>query len=213
MQDLTVFINQYWLAVQSGQWLHGYLWIYLVLVIMVMLEGPVSILLAAGAASAGFLQPLPVFAAATLGNLIADMLWYTLGYHGRIDWFLRRRGRFGVDPQKLERIKRIINRHVVKLLFFAKATDVIIVPVLIATGAARVGWRRCLPVIFATNLLTNLVMVVLGYFLASNLLKVQEGIRYAGFAVFFAFLLAASIYLRRLLGREDILAKLEADSL
>ncbi len=212
MQDLTAFIHQYWLAIQTGQPLDGHVWVYLILFVMVMLEGPVSILLAAGAASAGFLHPLPVLAAAILGNVTADMLWYTLGYHGRIDWLLRRRGRFGVDPQKLERFKRVINRHVVKLLFFAKATDVIIVPVLIATGAARVGWRRCLPVIFATNLLTNLVVVVLGYFLASNLLKVQQGMRYAGFAIFFAFLLLAGFFLRRLLGRGDILAKLEADS-
>lgn len=209
IEQMLGFGQNFWAALSSGSASSAHLWLYVVITLLVMVEGPVSILLAAGASSAGFLNPLPVFMAATLGNLIADTLWYGLGYIGKIDWLLRRRGWFGVDADKLDLIRRVIHQQAVKLLIFAKLTNGLIVPVLIATGLARVPWRKWFPIIFVTNLLTSLVMVALGYYMASSLLHVQEGLRYAAFAATILFLLAASFYMRRLLSRKDVTTLLD----
>jgi membrane protein DedA with SNARE-associated domain len=213
VDDIFGFINQFWLALQLGQTPTENIWVYLILVIMVMIEGPVSILLAAGASSIGLLNPLFVFIAATLGDLIADGLWYALGYYGKIDWVLHRRGWFGVEAGKLDILKRVIERHFVKITLFAKITNGLIVPVLIATGVARVGWKRWFPLLLVLNLLNSLIMVLLGYYLASSLIKIQEGFRYAGIAFSVVFLLVGSIYLRHYLSRTDVMEKLEADRL
>ena len=209
IEQMLGFGQNFWTALSSGSASSAHLWLYVVITLLVMVEGPVSILLAAGASSAGFLNPLPVFMAATLGNLIADTLWYGLGYLGKIDWLLRRRGWFGVDADKLDLIRRVIHQQAVRLLIFAKLTNGLIVPVLIATGLARVPWRKWFPIIFVTNLLTSLVMVALGYYMASSLLHVQEGLRYAAFAATLLFLLVASFYMRRLLSRKDVTALLD----
>ncbi len=209
IEQIIGFGQNFWTALSSGSASSSHLWLYGVITLLVMVEGPISILLAAGASSAGFLNPLPVFIAATVGNLIADALWYSLGYVGKIDWLLRRRGWFGVDAEKLDLFRQVIHQQAVKLLIFAKLTNGLIVPVLIATGLARVPWRKWFPIIFVTNLLTSLVMVVLGYYMASSLLRVQEGLRYAAFAATLFFLLAASFYMRRLLSRKDVTTLLD----
>ncbi len=204
IEQILGFGQNFWAALSSGSANSAHLWLYVVITLLVMVEGPISILLAAGASSAGFLNPLPVFIAATAGNLIADALWYGLGYIGKIDWLLRRRGWFGVDADKLNLLRQVIHQQAVKLLIFAKLTNGLIVPVLIATGLARVPWRKWFPIIFVTNLLTSLVMVAIGYSMASSLLHVQQGLRYAAFAATLLFLLAGSFYLRRLLSRKDV---------
>ena len=211
MEVIAAYINQFWLTVQSGQMPFDYGWIYLILTFLIMIEGPVAILVAAGASSVGLLNPLYVFIAATMGDLIADGLWYALGYYGKIDWVLRRRRWFGVDPSRVDALKTVIDRHFVKIIIFAKISNGMIVPVLIATGVARVAWRRWFPLLLVANLLNGLVMVLLGYYLASSLLKIQEGIQFAGIAFTAIFLLAASIYLRWYLSRTDLLEKLETN--
>lgn len=209
IEQVLGFGQNFWAALSSGNASSAHLWFYVVITLLVMVEGPISILLAAGASSAGFLEPLPVFVAATLGNVIADVLWYGVGYIGKIDWLLRRRGWFGVDAAKLDLFRQVIHQQAVKLLIFAKLTNGLIVPVLIATGLARVPWRKWLPIIFVTNLLTSLVMVALGYYMASSLLRIQEGLGYAAIAASILFLLAASFYVRRLLSRKDVNALLD----
>ncbi len=209
IEQIFAFGQNFWGALSSGSANAAHVWLYVAITLLVMVEGPISILLAAGASSAGFLNPLPVFIAATVGNLTADALWYGLGYMGKIDWLIRRRGWFGVDAEKIDLFRKIIQRQAVKLLIFAKLTNGLIVPVLIATGLARVPWRRWFPIIFVTNLLTSLVMVGLGYYMASSLMKVQEGIRYAAFAFTLLFILIASIYVRNLLSRKNVAALLD----
>ncbi len=209
IEQILGFGQNFWAALSSGGSGSAHLWLYVVITLLVIVEGPISILLAAAASSAGFLDPLPVFIVATVGNLIADALWYGLGYIGKIEWLLRRRGWFGVDAEKLNLFRQVIHRQAVKLLIFAKLTNGLIVPVLIATGLARVPWRKWFPIIFVTNLLTSLFMVALGYYMASSLLRVQQGLRYAAFAATLLFLLAASVYMRHLLSRKDVATLIE----
>ena len=113
-----------------------HLWLYGVVAFVVMLEGPFTILIASSAASTGVLEPIPVFAAASLGNLLADSLWYLLGYYGRLDMVLRWRF-LKINPVNIELLKEKMHRHVIKILLVAKMTNGMIVPALIATGVAQ----------------------------------------------------------------------------
>src|SRR5512136_1023079 len=78
---------------------------YLILAVLVALEGPIATLLGAAAASLGYLNPAVVFFAAAAGNLTADTLWYTLGYLGKIDWVKRFGQRLRVSIQKINHLE------------------------------------------------------------------------------------------------------------
>lgn len=177
--------------------------------VLVALEGEIIILVAAGAASAGFLNPFMVFIAAVLGNLVADLLWYALGYYGRIDWLIHRLKWLGVTSQKLDTLKRIINRDVNKLLVFSKLTNWMMIPALIATGIAQVPWKRWFPLVFVSNLLIGIVMVPLGYFMAASFLQVQKGLQFVALGFSLLFILLATIYVRRIVGRKDWVSEME----
>lgn len=179
-------------------------WFYPLLVLMVALEGPISILLAATAASAGFVAPFPVFVAASLGNLIADTLWYTLGYIGRLEWLARWRW-LGVRREHVEGLQELVQRHALKILVVAKLTNGMIIPALIATGLARVPLRRWFGAIFVTNLLVTGAFVAAGYYMANSLMHITQGVRYLATASTLLFLILGMFFVPRLLRRHPAL--------
>lgn len=188
----------------------GHMWIYILVTLMVMLEGPLSILIASTAASSGFLYPLPVFAAASLGNLLGDILWYLLGRSGKIEWALKLRF-LRLDVERIHFLKQSIARHAVKILLIAKLTNGMIVPTLIATGLARVPLRRWFPFIFVANLFTTGAFVGLGYYTALNLQHVDHWLRYVAIAFSIIIFLFIALWIQRSFARRFSVEQLLAD--
>jgi len=188
---------------------------YGALALAVMIEGPFAILVGATAASSGFLNPIPVFMAASLGNLMGDIAWYMLGYSGRLEWALRIKF-LHLDMKKISLLKQSISKQAVKILIVAKLTNGLIVPALISTGLARVPLRRWFPSIFLTNLLTTGLFVCLGYFTAVNLMKFEHWIRYVALGFSFIFFIFISLKVRKWFSQfysvEEILAEEEFSS-
>ncbi|MHB8133041.1 MAG: VTT domain-containing protein [Anaerolineaceae bacterium] len=194
---------------------NAHLLLYGALALAVMIEGPFAILIGATAASSGFLNPLPVFLAASLGNLMGDVAWYLLGYSGRLEWALKIKF-LHLDMNKISLLKQSISRQVVKILVVAKLTNGLIVPALISTGLARVPLRRWFLSIFLTNLLTTGLFVCLGYFTAVNLLKFEHWIRYVALGFSFIFFIFISLKVRKWFSQfysvEEILAEEESST-
>jgi len=188
----------------------SHLLIYFALMLAVMIEGPVAILIGATAASSGFLNPVPVFLAASLGNLFGDVGWYLLGFTGKLEWVLRFRF-LRLDMKKISFLKKSISKHVIKIIAVAKLTNGLIVPALIATGLARVSIRRWFPVIFFINLVTTGIFVALGFFTAVNLMKFDHWLRYIVLVFSFIILILVTIFIRKWFSHyysiEDILAE------
>lgn len=180
------------------------LWIYLLLVILIALQGEVTILLAGAAASTGYLNPWAVFVTAVLGNMISDTFWFLLGYYGKIDSLLRRFKWLGVTAERLDLLKKLIHRDVTKLLIIAKLTNWMIIPAIIAIGAARVPWRRWFWLVALSDLMIAVIMVPLGYYMASNLMQVQKGVGYIAVGFTIIFLLGSFFYIRHVLSHKDL---------
>ncbi|MGA9531427.1 MAG: VTT domain-containing protein [Anaerolineales bacterium] len=197
LQSIVDFFHSFSQALASGQSVqHWGAWTYLALSGLVLVEGPVATLLGAAAASAGFMDPLLVFASASLGNLTADMLWYGLGYLGKIEWVLRHGRWFGVRRAHIDRLTRDLHRHARKLLLVAKLTFSLAVPVLIATGVAKVPWRRWFYVVFLAEMLWTGSLVVVGYHFARSLAQLEAGLQVVAVVsvALFAFLIGRYLY-------------------
>lgn len=186
------------LTISTNASAHG--WVYVVLFVMVLVEGPFAILLASTAASTGFLNPVPVFLTASLGNLVADLLWYFLGVFGKTEWLLKIKW-LHLERGKLNLLTQKISHNAVKILVIAKLTNGLIVPALIATGLARVQIRRWFPGIFFSNLLITAVFVFLGYWTAVNIMRLEHWIKYVAIGVSIFMILFISVYVQRLLKR------------
>ena len=83
-------LQSIWDAIRTGTVPDLGYWSYVLITILVFLEGPSVTLVAGAMAATGFLDVKLVFVAAALGNFLADVWWYTLGYVGGHRGFLYR---------------------------------------------------------------------------------------------------------------------------
>ena len=179
----------------------GY-WSYFLLAIAVAVEGPITTLLGAAAASAGFMRPWLVFLSAAIGNLTADSLWYTLGYLGKIEWLLRFGRRMGVRPEVLERLEHGMRKHTTRILFIAKLTVSFVIPSLIAAGLVKAPWRKWFPAIFGGEMIWTGFLVLIGYYTTEAIKRWRNGFEYLALFSAVAFVVIVLMVGRRLLSKQ-----------
>ncbi|MEI6289029.1 MAG: hypothetical protein WCP19_01225 [Chloroflexota bacterium] len=169
-------------------------WPYLVLAIVVAIEGPIATLLGAAAASAGLMKPVLVSFSAACGNLLADTTWYYLGYIGKIEWLYKIGQRFGLRREKMEQVQKNIRYHSVKVLFFAKLSMSLMIPALIAAGLVKAPWRKWFPAVFGGEFIWTGSLVLIGFYATEAIKKIEQGLEYfilfatIGFVLFIIFL-------------------------
>lgn len=166
------------LSLASGQSASWAGWAYILLAILVAVEGPLATLAGAVAASAGYLNPALVFVSASLGNLTADLLWYSLGYLGKTEWLLHHLGRLGIQESSLARLQKDIHAHIHKVLFVAKLTFGFVVPTLVAAGLARVPLKRWFGVLFTAECLWTGSLVLMGYYFGYLVQRIESDLRW-----------------------------------
>ena len=159
-------------------------WAYVVIGLLVATEGPITTLVGASAAAAGFLDVRLVLAATIVGNVTGDVFWYTVGYTGGIDRAQRIAARVGIDRVHLDAMCHRLHAHAAKAILVAKAAFGLIVPTLLAAGLARVKLRRWLPTVFVAETLWSMLLVFIGYHAAGAIGRTEHGLKILGVIVF-----------------------------
>lgn len=201
LDSLFAFLQGTLVTLRSGQIPELGYWTYLLLFVMVAIEGPISVLLAAAAASAGLMRPVPVFFAAAAGNLTADSLWYLLGYMGKMEWIYHFGRWLGVRPSLIEHLKHNMLKHATRVMFLAKITVSFVIPALITAGLLRVPMKRWFPAFVVAETLWTGTLVLVGYYTTESLKRVQQGFEYVGLVAGVAFIIVMIMLGRRLLER------------
>lgn len=202
MHTLIDFFQQLIALLKSGQIPQLGFWSYILLAIAVAVEGPITTLLGAAAASAGFMRPGWVFLSAAIGNLTADSLWYTLGYLGKIEWLLRFGRRMGVRPEVLERLEHGMRKHTTRILFIAKLTVSFVIPSLIAAGLVKAPWRKWFPSIFGGEMIWTGFLVLIGYYTTEAVKRWRNGFEYLALFSAIAFVVIVLVVGRRMLSKQ-----------
>ncbi|NJD58621.1 MAG: DedA family protein [Anaerolineae bacterium] len=172
-------IRQFMAGIDLTQLASLGLFSYLILALLVAIEGPIATLLGAAAASLGYMNPALVFFAAAAGNLTADTLWYYLGYIGKLDWVNRFGQRLGVSLEKLVRLEDMLREHAPRVLFVSKLTVSPMIPALISTGLIRYPWQRWFPAVFAGEMIWTGSLVTIGYLGVQAIKKGELGLEHA----------------------------------
>jgi len=165
------------------------LWAYLALAAIVMVEGPAATIIGSMAASMGYMHPVAVFFFAALGNLTGDTCWYLLGYLGKFEWIERYGKRFGLNHAFVQELEKTIQKNVLKIIFIAKLTMGFMIPILVATGLARIPLKRWFLVLAGAESIWTGGLVLMGFYFGRYLQTMQIGLQIlavAGF-IFFAF--------------------------
>jgi membrane protein DedA with SNARE-associated domain len=179
------------------------IWPYLLLAFLVAIEGPLATLAAAVASSTGYLDPRLVFLSASCGNLSADILWYSLGYAGKIELLTKYGGLMGLKKDVILRLKQDIHDHVGKFLFVAKLTLGLVVPTLVAAGLARVPWRRWIGLLFLAEGIWTGSLVLAGYYYGQYVLHIQKDLKWISIGATVVMVIVLGLYLLRRRSKKD----------
>ena len=194
MIELTNALRTFWINLAAGQLVSLGDWNYVLLALVVAIEGPIATLLGAAAASAGWLNPLLVFVAAAVGNLMADTLWYLLGYLGKVEWVLHYGKWLGLRREHIAQFEQKVRTHTRKLLIVGKLTSSPMIPTLIATGLARVPWWRWFGALFVAECVWTGGLVLAGYYLSESIKRLQHGVEIVGLGGIVVFILLLAWY-------------------
>lgn len=179
------------------------IWPYLLLSFLVSVEGPLATLGAAIASSTGYLDPRLVFVFASFGNLSADILWYTLGYMGKLD-LLEHYGKWlGFKQSIILKLKQEMHDHVGKFLFVAKLTLGLVVPTLIAAGLARIPWKRWLGLLVLAEGIWTGGLVLGGYYYGQYILHIENNLKIISIAATLIMIIGLGIYFLRRRSHKD----------
>lgn len=190
-------------AAKAGQLPQLGYWTYILLGVLVIIEGPIATLLGAAAASAGLLRPWLVFLAVAVGDLIADSLWYTLGYLGKTEWILRFGRRLGLRESLINHLRQKMLDHAAKMLFLAKLTVSFVIPSLITAGLLRIPWRRWFPALVIAEAMWSGSLVLIGYYTTEAVKRVEQGVEYAVLGASIVFIASVVLAGRRLVRQWD----------
>ena len=200
MDQILGLIDVFWEHLQNGtlpEWSYGN---YLVLLVLVIVEGPIVTLLGAAAASAGLMRLPLVFLTVAAGNLIADIGWYCLGYFSKESTLLRYGRWLGLRRRHLARLRWGMRTYARRILLVAKFSTGFIVPTLVAAGLARVPVRRWFPIVFAGEMFWTTLLVLIGFYATEAIKRVEVGLHYLALGGF-VVLVVLIIFLSHRAGR------------
>lgn len=205
-------IRTFWSNLQFGVVAQIGSWNYLILALLVAIEGPIVTLLGASAAASGYLQSGFVMAAAAIGNITADILWYCLGYAGKIEWLAPYQRWLGIKPRQMNHLQSEMHKHAPKILFFAKLSAGFMIPSLLAAGVSKVPVKKWLPALLIGEMIWTGTLFFIGYHGTQMLSNISRGIEYIFLGASLVFLFIMVFLIRRALRSSGAFEETAADN-
>ncbi len=167
---------------------------YAVMFIGMLLEGPIVTAAAAFAAALGFFNIFFVFILAILGDLAADVAYYTVGYIGRMTVVEKYGHRVGISKTRLEHLERLLRNHPGKTLLALKLIPGLATPGLMMVGVTHMPPRKFATICTSIILPKVLLFMALGYYFGSMYDAISGYVDNAEYFVIFAVIVTLCIY-------------------
>lgn len=143
---------------------HGYPLMFLAMLV----EGPVVTAAASFAAAFGYFNIFIVFILSILGDVTADLIYYTVGYCGRIMVVRKFGRRFGLTEERMKKIEALLNTHPIKTLVALKLTPILPTPGLMIAGTSHIPLKKFITICSIVILPKTILFVVLGYYFGAT---------------------------------------------
>ncbi len=173
------------------QWtiMHG----YPLMLLAMLIEGPIVTSVATFAATLGYFNIWVIFFMALGGDLVGDIVYYAIGYFGRITFVERWGHRFGLTNERIRNIERHLHNHAIKTLLVLKLTPILPTPGLMIVGATHFPIRKFAIASLLITLPKAIIFMALGYFFGQVFNENAQYFENTSWAIFgiLVFLIAA----------------------
>lgn len=171
---------------QTGQIIFAFLkhYGYWAMLPLMIVEGPVVTIIAAMLASLGaFTWPM-VLLFSIAGDLIADILFYGIGYKWGMG-FARGAGRYiGITEKLVLKLEKYFEKHGGKTIFAVKSTTGLCWATFVTAGIVKMNFRKFLEYSFFGGIVWSSFLVALGYFYGFIWRDLKQYISWIGWIVF-----------------------------
>ncbi len=137
---------------------------YLAMFIAMLFEGPVITAAAAFGAALGYFNVWIVLVLSILGDIVADLVYYSIGYFSRVSVIEKFGHRFGLSRERMKKIERLLHTHPIKTLLFIKLAPVLPTPGLMIVGTVRMPIGKYTMLCTLITLPKVLLFMALGYY-------------------------------------------------
>lgn len=142
---------------------------YIAIFPVAVAEGPIISLISGFLISRGQLDLFLTLVIVVLGDLISDVAFYMIGRGGRRALpyikFLH------IPEERLQKIEDQYRTHPWKTMIVAKAAYGLGSIFMVASGAARVSWKKFLLYVITLDFLRSTVLLCLGYYFGKSVVR------------------------------------------
>jgi membrane protein DedA with SNARE-associated domain len=157
---------------------------YLVMLPLMIIEGPIVTVIAAMLASLGAFNVFLVLILSILGDVIGDVALYGLGYFFGIG-FVRRVGKYmGITEKLVLRMQEYFKKHGGKTIFAVKSTTGLCWATFTAAGIAKMDFKKFLKNSFYGGIIWSGFLVAMGYFYGYLWRDIKQYIEWIGWIIF-----------------------------
>lgn len=178
---------------------------YIILFVGTIVEGPVVMLTSGFLYRLGQFDLVPMYIALMLGDFVADVGWYWVGYHGAGP-IIKRFGKYlNITPAIIVKIEKRFKKYQTKILIISKLTMGLgfALATLIVAGILRVDFKKYIILNLLGGFIWTALLIVVGYFFGNiyELIGPRFKIAFAGFVA--AAVIAALYYGNKFLVKKE----------
>ena len=168
-QNIFVFLQHY-----------GY-WIMLPLMII---EGPIVTIAAALLASLGAFNVYVVLAFSIIGDIVGDIIFYSLGYKFGMG-FVKRVGKYiGITENLVLKMEKYFLLHGGKTIFAVKSTTGLCWATFVTAGIVKMDFKKFVKYSFLGGIVWSGFLVAMGYFYGYLWREIKVYIEWVGWIIF-----------------------------
>jgi membrane protein DedA with SNARE-associated domain len=155
-------------------------WGYVIILPLMIIEGPVVTILSAMLAAAGFFNLWIVLIISIVGDVLGDVILYQVGKKWGM-YFVDRFGKyFGITRKLVLRMEKYFENHGGKTIFAVKSTTGLCWATWVAAGIAKMDFRKFVGYSILGGMVWSGFLVAMGYFYGYMWMEIKQYIKWAG---------------------------------
>lgn len=141
---------------------------YIILVPLMIVEGPIVTLIAGFFVTLGIFNPFAVYGLAILGDITGDTIAYLIGRFGGIHLLKTRLGKFlGCTSEKLEEAKNKFQNNHKKTIVFSKIFHGFGITGLTAAGVLKINYLKYIITCISVSMVQSMIFLIVGILFGS----------------------------------------------
>jgi membrane-associated protein len=178
LSDVVFFIEQYK---------------YLLIIPIVIIEGPIITIICGFFIYLGKLNPYVVYVLLVSGDLAGDLLHYVIGKYWRNSSVVEKYGHFlGYNEQSEKFLENHFEKHKIKTIILAKFSYGIGTFLQIIAGIARVDFNQFFWISLYGTVAKTLILLFVGYYVGSSYVKINDYLNTTAFVLISVLIVVVS---------------------